>query len=143
MNAVIVLIGALLYAPMVWQDFRERRIYTIFLLLPYANFVIEAIEFPALLFISVFMALVVLLATLLLYMFGMVADGDMIASPLLFAEIFALKYIMPVYTTVFAAHMFYGLLSEKDSKWFGETPLVGYIGLANMVGVAVFVLISF
>ena len=133
----MLVIGATLYIPMAWQDFKDREISVYFLFLPYANFIITALLFPSL---ALLFAPFLFIVALTLYALGMLAVGDVVASPLLFAEPFAEIYVVAALVAVALAHSFYGIITNKEKSWWQTMPMVGYIGVANAVGVLVFII---
>ena len=133
----LLLIGAALYVPMAWQDFMERSISLGFLLLPYANFVFTALLFHS---TALLVSFLPLLAAVALYALGMLALGDVLASPLIFAEAFAAEYVAVMLLAVVLTHAFYGIASRKEKRWWGRMPLAGYIGAADILGVAAFII---
>ncbi|MDG6927666.1 MAG: hypothetical protein JRN01_04305 [Nitrososphaerota archaeon] len=116
---------------MVYQDFRDRTVADIFLVLPYVSFI-------ATLFIMGYLALPFLalsavlgVAAIILYRRGLLATGDVIAMPLIFSSAYALWYVIPMVALVFAIHMAWfvskngtkfnrqvnGVTAKRDVKW--------------------------
>lgn len=122
---------SLTYLPMVYQDFRERMVADIYLILPYVSFIITLyiMGYFAVPYLALSAVLGVVAA--ILYKKGLLATGDVIAMPLIFSSPYAIRYIVAMVGLVFSIHMIWfiskngikfnrqvnGSIAKKDVKW--------------------------
>ena len=140
MNQLFLFLVSLLFLPMVIEDFKDRSVHMVFLLIPYIAFVLPFLISVRIGVISVALGTVIYLASELLHELKILAIGDVIAAPLVFSIPFALTYNIIALIAIAIAHIAY--VYSKHGN-INKLPLVGYIGAAEFVGALCFLLLAF
>ena len=140
MNQIVLFFVSLLFLPMVIEDFKDRSVHMVFLLIPYVAFLLPFLISVRLGIISVALGAVIYLASELLHELKILAIGDVIAAPLVFSMPFALNYNIIALIAIAGAHIAY--VYSKHGN-INKLPLVGYLGAAEFVGALCFLLLAF
>jgi hypothetical protein len=139
MNQLVLFLVSLIFLPMAIEDFKDRSVHVFFLFLPYVSFALPFLISTYMGILSLVMASVLFLAATTLHKLNMLASGDVIVAPLVFSMPFALTYIIIAFLVIANVHIAYTYAMRGD---INKLPLVGYIGLAEFVGVLCFLLLK-
>ncbi len=128
---LILIAISLSYLPVAYQDFKERMVSDVYLVLPYVSFLVTLyiMNYRAIPYIA--MAVLLLAAGWILYKKGLLASGDVVALPLIFSSAYAFEYVAIMIMFVFIIHITWfvskngmkfnrqvnGNIAKKDSKW--------------------------
>ncbi len=128
---LILIALSLSYLPVAYQDFKERMVSDVYLVLPYVSFLatLYIMNYRAIPYIA--MTVLLLVVGGIFYKKGLLASGDVMALPLIFSSAYAIKYVVIMIALVFIIHTAWfiskngmefkrqinGAIAKKDSKW--------------------------